>query len=222
VTPSAPPPAGANPAGRTLTIQFESGRRLAPDALRINPHGATLEVDGFFHTPLKLTLGQLHLGMVDRGSAKAKGQVGRFPILKRLSATAVVPREQGIEGWLWTSTGGSALTLVGDEDAAPSGALLFTKPLTAEQLKPTMEPKAFEALADRSPLGVPAIVGILFRVAEPANAETAFRAYGLLRPLTDREVPPTMRRALPSDKSADPAIANRSQTRSGSVAPPGF
>ena len=176
---SAPPPAGGNPAGRTLTIQFESGRRLAPDALRINPHGATLEVDGFFHTPLKLTLGQLHLGMVDRGSAKAKGQVGRFPILKRLSATAVVPREQGIEGWLWTSTGGSALTVVGDEDAAPSGALLFTKPLTAEQLKPTMEAHAFEALADRSPLGVPAILGILFRVAEPVRRRDRV---SLLRP----------------------------------------
>ena len=111
-----------------------------------------------------------------------------------------MPREQGIEGWLWTSIGGSALTIVGDEDAAPSGALLFTKPLTAEQLKPTMDPKAFEALAARSPLGVPTIPGILFRVAEPANAETAFRAYGLLRPLTDREVPPTMRRSLPTDQ----------------------
>ena len=64
---SAPPLAGGNPAGRTLTIQFD-------------------------------------------------------PILKRLSATAVVPREQSIEGWLWTSTDGSALTVVGDEDAAPSGA----------------------------------------------------------------------------------------------------
>ena len=219
---SAPPPAGANPAGRTLTIQFESGRRMAPDALRINPHGATLEVDGFFHTPLKLTLGQLHLGMVDRGSAKAKGQVGRFPILKRLSATAVVPREQGIEGWLWTSIGGSALTIVGDEDAAPSGALLFTKPLTAEQLKPTMDPKAFEALAARSPLGVPTIPGLLFRVAEPANAETAFRAYGLLRPLTDREVPPTMRRSLPTDKPADPTVGLPASKPRSSVAPPGF
>ena len=219
---SAPPPAGGNPAGRTLTIQFESGRRMAPDALRINPHGATLEVEGFFHTPLKLTLGQLHLGLVDRGSAKAKGQVGRFPILKRLSATAVVPREQGIEGWLWTSTGGSALTVVGDEDAAPSGALLFTKPLTAEQLKPTMEAHAFEALADRSPLGVPAILGILFRVADPSAAETAFRSYGLLRPLTDREVPPTVRRSLTSDRSADPTAAGNPQPRTGSVAPPGF
>jgi hypothetical protein len=219
--PSAPPPAGgATP--RTLTIAFESGRRMAPDGLRINPAGATLEVDGFFHTPLKLTLGQLHLGMIDRGPAKAKGQVGRFPVLKRLSATAVVPREQGIEGWLWTSTSGSALTVLGDEDAAPDGALLFTKPLTAEQLQPAMDPAAFETLAARSPLGVPAIPGILFRAAEPANAETAFRTYGLLRPLTDREVPPTMRRSLPTDKSADPTIDSAAPERSTSVAPPGF
>jgi len=218
--PSAPPPAGAGP-NRTLTIAFESGRRLAPDALRINPAGATFEVDGFFRVPLKLTLGQLHLGMIDRGPAKAKGDTGRFPVLRRLTATSVVPQEQGIEGWLWTSIGGSALTILGDEDAAPSGALLFTKPLTAEQLEPTMEPKAFEALAARSPLGVPAIPGVLFRAAEPANAETAFRTYGLLRPLTDREVPPTMRRSLPTDRPADPTVqAPTSRTRS--VAPPGF
>jgi len=218
--PSAPPPAGAGP-NRTLTIAFESGRRLAPDALRINPAGATLEVDGFFRVPLKLTLGQLHLGMIDRGPAKAKGDTGRFPVLRRLTATSVVPQEQGIEGWLWTSIGGSALTILGDEDAAPSGALLFTKPLTAEQLEPTMEPKAFEALAARSPLGVPAIPGVLFRAAEPANAETAFRTYGLLRPLTDREVPPTMRRSLPTDRPADPTV-QAPTSRSRSVAPPGF
>jgi hypothetical protein len=218
--PSAPPPAGSA-SGRTLTIAFESGRRLAPDALRINPAGATLEVDGLFHTPLRLTLGQLHLGMIDRGAAKVKGDTGRFPVLKRLSATTVVPREQGIEGWLWTSTGGSALMMLGDEDAAPTGAILFTKPLTSEQLKPAMEPKAFEALAARSPLGAPAVLGVLFRAAEPANAETAFRAYGLLRPLTDREVPPTMRRSLPTDRPADPTI-QAPASRSSSVAPPGF
>jgi hypothetical protein len=195
---------------------------MAPDALRINPAGATLEVDGFFHTPLKLTLGQLHLAMIDRGPAKVKGQAGRFPILKRVSASAVIPREQGIEGWLWTSTGGSALTVLGEEDAAPTGALLFTKPLTAEQLKPAMRPEAYEALADRSPLGAPSILGVLFRAAEPANAETAFRSYGLLRPLTDREVPPTMRRSLPTDRPADPNVAGAPAARSTSKAPPGF
>jgi hypothetical protein len=85
-----------------------------------------------------------------------------------------------------------------------------------------MRPEALEALVARSPLGVPAVPGFLFRVAEPANAETAFRTYGLLRPLTDREVPPTMRRSLPTDKSADPAIRTSSEGPKGSVAPPGF
>jgi hypothetical protein len=216
---SSAPPTGAG-AGRTLTIAFESGRRLAPDALRLSPAGASLEVDRLFSAPLRLTLGQLQIGIVDRGPAKVRGAGGRFPVLKRLSATAVLPREQGIEGWLWTSTGGSALTMLGDEDAAPTGALLFTKALTAEQLREAMKPEALEALAARSPLGVPTILGVLFRVAEPNNAETAFRQYGLLRPLTDREVPPTMRRSLPSDRPADPSV--RTDSPSTSVAPPGF
>ena len=160
--PSAPPPSGAA-AGRTLTIAFESGRRMAPDALRLSPAGASLEVDGWLRAPLRLTLGQLHIGLVDRGAARVRGAAGRFPVLRRLSATAVVPREQGIEGWLWTSTGGSALTTLGDEHAAPTGALMFTKPLGPEQLKEAMEPAALEALAARSPLGVPAVPGVLFR-----------------------------------------------------------
>jgi hypothetical protein len=218
--PSAPPPSGSA-AGRSFTIAFESGRRIAPDALRLTPAGASLEAEGLFRQPLRLTLGQLQIGIVDRGPAKVRGAAGRFAVLRRLSATHVVPREQGIEGWLWTSTGGSALTLIGDEDAAPTGALLFTKPLTAEQLREAMEPRALEALAARSPLGVPTVPGFLFRCAEPANAETAFRTYGLLRPLTDREVPPTMRRALPTDRPADPSIST-AQAPKGSVAPPGF
>ena len=195
---------------------------MAPDALRLSPNGATLEVDSILWEPLKLTLGQLHLARVDRGPAKVRGQAGRFPVLRRLSATAVVPREQGIEGWLWTSIAGSALTLVGDEDEAPTGALLFTKPLGSDELKHAMRPEAFEALVARSPLGIPAVPGFLFRVQEPANAETAFRAYGLLRPLTDREIPPTMRKALPTDKSADPTVSGPAQGPKGSVAPPGF
>jgi hypothetical protein len=215
---SAPPSSG----GRSYTIAFESGRKAAPDALRLTPNGATLEVERLLRAPLRLTLGQLHLGMVDRGPAKVRGMMGRFPVLRRLSATTVVPREQGIEGWLWTSTGGSALTLLCDEDEAPTGALLFTKPLGPEQLREAMHPEALDALVARSPLGVPAVPGVLFRCAEPANAETAFRAYGLLRPLTDREVPPTMRRSLPTDKPADPSVEAPSRGPSTSVAPPGF
>ena len=218
--PSAPPPSGAGHA-RSVTVAFESGRRLAPDVLRLTPNGATLEVDSILREPLRLTLGQLHLAQVDRGAAKVRDQVGRFPVLRRLSATSVVPREQGIEGWLWTSTGGSALTLI-EEDAAPTGALLFTKPLGPNDLEGAMKPEAFDALVARSPLGIPAVPGFLFRVQEPARAETAFRAYGLLRPLTDREVPPTMRRSLPTDKSADPTIGGSPPAPRGSIAPPGF
>ena len=70
---------------------------------------------------------------------------------------------------------------------------------------------------------MPAVPGFLFRVKEPANAETAFRAYGLLRPLTDREVPPTMRRSLPTDKpGGSDGQRARARSPSGSVAPPGF
>ncbi|MDA0166443.1 hypothetical protein OM076_39630 [Solirubrobacter ginsenosidimutans] len=216
---SAPPTLGTG-ATRSVTVAFESGRRMAPDALRLSPDGATLEVDSILRVPLKLTLGQLHLAQVDRGPAKVRGTAGRFPILRRLSATAVVPREEGIEGWLWTNIGGSALTLI--EDDAPTGALLFTKPLGPNELKEAMKPEVLEALVARSPLGVPAVPGFLFRVQEPANAETAFRAYGLLRPITDREVPPTMRKALPTDKSADPAVSAPPKGPTGSVAPPGF
>src|SRR4051794_567126 len=217
---SAPPPSGGG-AGRSFTIVFESGRKLSPDALRLTPAGATLEIEGLLREPLRLTLGQLHIGLVDRGPAKTRGAAGRFPVLRRLSATAVLPREEGIEGWLWTSLGGSALTMIGDEDDAPNGALLFTSALGPEILEDAMRPEAYAALAARSPLGVPTVPGVLFRCEEPARAEAAFRAYGLLRPLTDREVPPTLRRALPGDKAPDP-IAVRGQGPRGSVAPPGF
>ena len=74
---------------------------------------------------------------------------GRFPILKRLSATAVIPREQGIEGWLWTSLGGSALTVLGDPEDAPNAALLFTKPLGDDAVA-CFEPEI--AAGDRRPL----------------------------------------------------------------------
>ena len=51
-----------------------------------------------------------------------------------------------------------------------------------------------------------------------------FRQFGLLRPLTDREVPPTLRRSLPTDQSADPVLhGGGDEVRATtSVAPPGL
>jgi hypothetical protein len=185
--------------------------------------GATISFERTLNTDLRLPLGTLQLGLVDRGGARSGGMTGRFPILKRLSATAVVPREQGVEGWLWTSLGGSALTVLGDPEDAPNAALLFTKPLGDDAVA-CFESEAAQEIAARSPLGAPAIYGLLFRVADTSKAETVFRQFGLLRPLTDREVPPTLRRSLPTDQSADPMLhgGGDDARASTSVAPPGL
>jgi hypothetical protein len=80
------------------------------------------------------------------------------------------------------------------------------------------------ALAARSPLGSPTVHGVLFRAADTLAAEQGFRRWGFQSVLTDKEVPPTLRRHLPTDRPADPVVrlggdAARAAT---SVAPPGM
>ena len=227
---SVPPPststAGSAPANawREYVVALESERswkrrRSSEDALRLSPSGAVIEHERTLREPLRLPLGVLGLGLVERGA----DALGRFAILRRLSATTVVPREHGIEGWLWTRSGGSALTLLGDEDQAPNVALLFTKPLAEELVTAAFTPDALAEIVAGSPLGAPAVHGLLFRVTDPSAAETVFRRFNLLRPLTDREVPPTMRRSLPTDRPADPALVARDDVHAAtSVAPPGM
>jgi hypothetical protein len=198
-------------------------RRPGEDALRLTPAGAILEHARALAAPLHLPLGQLQLGLVDPGPARPGAMTGRFPVLKRLGATAVVPREHGIEGWLWTGLAGSGLTVLGDPDDAPNAALLLTAPLGEEAIAASFAPSVALEIAARSPLGAPAVHGLLFRVADTLLAEETFRRYGLLRPLTDREVPPTLRRSLPTDRSADPLLHGGEDSRAGtSVAPPGM
>jgi hypothetical protein len=219
------PPPTASTVLRDYVVELEPPKRRSRgyDAVRLSAMGASISHARSLHTPLRLPLGTLQLGLVDPGSARPGGITGRFPILKRLSATAVVPREQGIEGWLWTSLGGSALTVLGDPEDAPNAALLFTKPLGDDAVQ-CFEPAMAQEIAARSPLGAPAIYGLLFRVADSSKAETVFRQFGLLRPLTDREVAPTLRRALPTDRKADPAliVAGEDARAATSVAPPGL
>jgi hypothetical protein len=220
---SLPPPSNAQ---REYVLDLDAPRswgrrRGSSDQLRLSAMGATITFDRVLRTPLRVPLGTLQLGLVDPGSARPDGMTGRFAILKRLSATAVIPREQGIEGWLWTSLGGSALTVLGDPEDAPNAALLFTKPLDDVEC---FEPEIAQEIAARSPLGAPVVYGLLFRVADTTKAETTFRQFGLLRPVTDREVPPTLRRSLPTDRPADPVLHSggddaRSST---SIAPPGL
>lgn len=221
---SIPPPSSAPPSGGTRehVLAFEAGRRRRGE-LRLSPAGAVVEHERMLHAPLRLPLGQLQLGLVDMGPARSTSESGRFPVLRRLPGGRVIPREHGIEGWLWTAASGSALTVLGDEDDAPNAALLFTKPLGEEAITAAFAPEAAEDIAARSPLGAPAVYGLLFRVADALLAEQTFRRYGLLRALTDREVPPTLRRSLPSDRPADPMVAASEDARvATSVAPPGM
>jgi hypothetical protein len=217
------PPPSSGPREFALALEAPRGRgRRRLDLLRLSALGASIEYEGTLSTPLRLPLGTLQLGLVDPGGPRPSGVAGRFPILKRLSATAVVPREHGVEGWLWTSIGGSALTVLGDVDDAPNAALLFTKPL-GEDAVACFEAAAAEEIAARSPLGAPAVYGLLFRVQDTRMAENTFRRFGLLRPLTDREVPPTLRRSLPTDRPADAVLHGGDDARAGtSVAPPGI
>ena len=222
-TSSIAPPAAAGASEFVIALEAERSwkRRGGEDVLRLSALGAVLEHDRALVAPLKLPLGTLQLGLVERGSAGAQG---RFPILRRLSATTVVPREHGIEGWLWTRPGGSAMTRLDGDDGAPNAALLFTKPLAEDVIATAFTPSMVEEITARSPLGAPAVHGLLFRVADPSHAETVFRRFNLLRPLTDREVPPTLRRSLPTDRPADPSIgvATDASRAATSVAPPGM
>jgi hypothetical protein len=227
---SLPPPTAAAPGSpaREHVLALEpprarSLRRGREAVARLSPIGLHVEHERLLRAPLRLPLGMLQLGLVDPGSARPSGLEGRFPVLRRLGPDRVLPREHGIEGWLWTTAAGSALTVLGDEDAAPNAALLFTKPLGEPAITESFAPAAAAEIAARSPLGAPAVYGLLFRVADTALAERTFRQYGLLRPLTDREVPPAMRRTLPTDRPADSAVVRGGDARaSTSVAPPGM
>ena len=212
--PSSPPPQeGAAPeAPRELLVRLEEsrgfGRRRASetDALRFSPQGLTIEhADALLTGRCASRSPRSRSATTDPGPAKAGEMTGRLPVLRRLSRTAVVPREEGIEGWLWTSRGGSALPSLAEDDA-PNAALLFTKPLAGDVVTAHFERGWIEALAARSPLGEPSVAGLLFRVVDTVAAQEVFRRYGIARSLTDREVPPAMRRSLPTDIPADPAI----------------
>jgi hypothetical protein len=225
---SAPPPSTATAARREFVVELEGGgswrrRRAAEGQFRFSGIGASLECDAILREPLRLSLGQLQLGAIDPGPARTGGNAGRFPILRRLGPNAIVPRQEGFEGWLWTSIGGSGMVSLGDEEDAPNAALLLTKPLAEETVSRVFRDDFLEELAERSPLGVPAVQGFVFRAAETLKTENVFRQFGLLKPLTDREVPPTLRRSLPTDRSADHTFrVDDSGRAANSVAPPGL
>lgn len=225
-TTGAPPPESFNPQ-LDLAIETSRGwgkpRRSEVDRVLLDRSGLSIEHGRVLQAPLELPLQLVKVAAVDPGPAKASGQCGRFAILRRLGPTSVIPRTEGIEGWLWTSTGGTGLTNLGEDDEAPNIAIVFTKPLDEARLRAAFDPEYVTALATRSPLGVPAVLGVLLRVADALAAQNGFTRWGFQDVLTDREIPPTLRRHLPGDKPADPTVAIGDDVRAAtSVAPPGM
>ena len=190
----------------------------------IHLHGSemTLVHPGVLHEPVTLPGGIVDIALVDRGATE--GEHGRFPVLHRMSSGTVIPREHGIEGWLWTSKAGSAYPFLSERtDELPNLALLFVKPLPEEDVERWFQPDWLKTVAERSPLGKPSVLGLLATAELASAAETAFREFGVLGEVTDREVPPTHRRHLPSDKPANPTFTPQDAERaSTSVAPPGM
>jgi len=227
---SAPPPARR----REIVLRLEAGgergwrRRLGggggspDDAIRLVGTEIVFAHAGLLQAPLTVPAGLVAVASVDRGHPGA-GEEARFPVMLRLggSATAVVPFEEGVEGWLWTAEAGSAFPALGD--GVPNLALVFVKPLDEALVAETFRPAALTALAERSPLGAPAVLGLLARVADVSAAERAFAELGVDGPLTDREVAPAQRRHRPTDRAANPAIrlGDPDRNRTGSVPPPG-
>jgi hypothetical protein len=228
--PSSSTPTPAAPPSPELVLALEETRgwgkprRSEGDRLTLRAGGLSIEHGRVMDAPLELPLSAIKVAIVEAGPAKASGQLGRFPVLRRLGPTTVIPRTEGIEGWLWTSTGGTALTNLGEQDEAPNVALVFAKPLDDARLRGAFDPEFVTALAARSPLGSPTVHGVLFRVADTPAAEQGFRRWGFESVLTDREVPPTLRRHLPTDRPADPALRSggESSRAATSVPPPGM
>jgi hypothetical protein len=229
---SAPPPTvGAPGAGTSYRhdplIELESSksrkRRRTVDFLKFSPLGLEIHHGGVLLAPLKMPLGAIAVACTETGPARPMSGEGRFPILKRISSTAIVPRELGIEGWLWTEPGGSAFPSLCDEDEAPNVAILFAHPLGEETIMRRFVPEFAEALAARSALGSPVVYGLLMRVKDLLSAQRMFTKFGVAKPLTDREVGPTLRRALPTDRAANPTVrVSENSPVSHSVAPPGL
>ena len=227
---SAPPPTTGPPgagARHEHLIQLESSgkwkRKKSVDFLKFSPLGMELHHSGVLVMPLTMPLGAIALACTETGPVKPMAGEGRFPVLKRISGSVVVPREEGVEGWLWTASGGSAFPTLCDDDEAPNVAILFAHPLGEEMINRRFVPEFGQALAARSALGSPAVYGLLMRVRDVLPADRTFTKFGVAKQLTDKEVAPTLRRALPTDVPADPMVTVLDSSRaSRSVAPPGL
>ncbi len=142
-------------------------------------------------------------------------------MLHQLAVNRVVPREEGIEGWLWTNLEGSAFLTLGDE--APNVAFVFSPPIAAERLEGVLSDDMMAEVAKRSPLGQPALFGLLLRAEDHDQLDAGLRAlrlpHGAHRPRGAADpAPAPARRQAGQPEPGRHRSRDRGET---SVAPPG-
>lgn len=197
------------------------GLRAAKDFITVTTSAITLQHGHYLKQPLVLPLRIIAVAAVDYGST-SQSSSARFAVLRRLSDSAVIPFEEGIEGWLWTKASGSVLPVIA-ADEAPNVALILAHRLREGVVRSVFAEEFIQAMARHSPLGVPTVSGLLLGVVDVLTVERAFVKLGLESLLTDREIPPPLRRSLLTDKSADLQVRIPSgRSLDGSVPPPGL
>src|SRR4051812_33073 len=97
--PPSPAPPGAKPAPREGVVALHAAGRPRPppnradgQSLPLSAMGVEIEHGRALRQPLRLGLGTISVGAVDPGPARAGSNEGRFPVLRRLGPTAVIPR----------------------------------------------------------------------------------------------------------------------------------
>ena len=218
---SVPPPTSAPPAtAPELVLALEESRgwrrprNSDTDLLRLDAAGVSIEHGRVLHAPLELPLGDGE----DRDRRPRPGPGGAAsPAASRSCAasgpTTVIPRQRGDRGLAVDEQRRQRADLPGRAtDEAPNAALLFAKPLDEARLRAGFDPEFVTALAARSPLGSPTVLGVLFRVADTLAAERAFRRWGFQSVLTDKDVPPHAAPA-PARPTGPPTRSSRRRRR---------
>ena len=197
-------------------------RRRSVDFLKISPAGMELHHGGMLREPLVMPLGAIAVAAAESGPARALQDRGALRDRAPPHGDQGRAARGGIEGWLWTSTGGSAfLSLCDEDDDAPNAALVFAHPLGEESSTASSTP-CVASLSARSPLGSPAVYGLIMRVSDVMHAQNTFHKFNIANPLTDKEIPPTLRRALPTDSRRTRPCASPRARAPRSIAPPGL
>ena len=105
-SPNSAPPPNVGPPGASFRhehlLELEASkswkRKRTVDFLKFSPLGLEIHHSGVLIAPLTMPLGALAVACTEIGPARPVAGEGRFPILKRISSSAIVPREEGVEG----------------------------------------------------------------------------------------------------------------------------